>query len=266
MFSNMNEIIKSQQNPLVKKIIRLKRENYRKKEGIVVIEGEKEVEMAKISNISIETAIICDDYNFKRNIVSGIPSDKVHNVSKIIFKKLSNRENPDGVIVLANIKEKTLDNLDIKEKVLILAVEGIEKPGNLGAIIRSVDAVGANAVVVLDSKLDIYNPNVIRTSRGSLFTVPVICSSICEFEKWAKKNEIIIFAATPHESNIYTNESYKERSVIMLGNEHNGLSYKALNIANNKIKIPMMGSIDSLNVSVSAAILLYEALRQKLQK
>lgn len=259
----MQETITSLQNPLIKKILRLKKENHRKKDGIVVIEGEKEVEMAKLSNISINTVIVCEEYNFNKNTILEISHEKIFNISKNIFKKVSNRENPDGIIALANIERKKLKEIEISEKMMVLAVENIEKPGNLGAIIRSVDAVGADAVLVLETSLDIYNPNVIRSSRGSVFSVPVISASLKDFFDWTSYNSIISYAATPHESSLYTEQNFQEKCVFLLGNEHDGLSDEALKMANYRTKIPMNGKIDSLNVSVSSAVLLYEALRQR---
>lgn len=260
----MKEIIISTQNTLIKEIIRLKKENYRKKTDIVVIEGQKEVETAKLSNISFEKVVVCEDYNLDKNIISNIDNKKIFNISKNLFKKVSERENPDGIIVLAKINEKKINEVEINENLLVLAIEGIEKPGNLGAMARSADAVGASAIFVLDSNISIYNRNVIRSSRGAIFSLPVITTTLNEFVNWAKKNQIRIFTASPHESEDYTTFNYQRKCAFLLGNEHIGLSNKALKIANNKIKIPMKGKIDSLNVSVTAALLLYESLRQRM--
>ena len=262
----MKETITSLQNCLIKEVVRLKKESYRKKTGIVVIEGEKEVKIAINTNISIIKVIICEKYKFDRSAIPDVPVENILKISEKLFKKLSKRENPDGIMVLANIKEKQISDIGIKNDLLLIAVEKIEKPGNLGAIIRSADAAGADAVFVIDSYLDIYNPNIIRNSRGSVFSLPVVPIKLVEFIKWVKENDVNIFAASPHESRNYCEHDYKNKCAFLLGNEHNGLSKEALKIANNKIKIPMNGEIDSLNISVSAAILLYEALRQRPSK
>lgn len=259
----MQKIITSSQNCLVKEVIRLKQEKHRKKAGIILIEGEKEVGMAKNANLKLERAVVCLDYDFDKSIISGISEGKVYKVSKDIFEKLSRRENPDGVLVFASAEQNLIEELELKNDLLILAIENLEKPGNLGAILRSADAVGADAVILVDTKLDKYNPNVIRTSRGSVFSVPVFYLSLADFSKWSKNNSIEIFAATPDSSDYYTNFDYQGRISLLLGNEHEGLSVEALSCVEKKIKIPMLGKIDSLNVSVSSAVLLYEVLRQK---
>lgn len=259
----MREIISSIQNCLIKEIIRLKQEKHRKKAGIIIIEGEKEVEMAKNANIELERAVVCLDYNFEKSIISGISEGKIYKVSKNIFDKLSRRENPDGLLVLAKEKAEVIDDLVINDDLLILAIENLEKPGNLGAVLRSADAVGVDAVFLVDTKLDKYNPNVIRTSRGSVFSVPVFSLTLANFIKWTNKKSVDVFAATPYQAKNYTAVDFSGKIAIFLGNEHNGLSEKALKSIKNKVKISMFGQIDSLNVSVSASVILYEILRQR---
>jgi TrmH family RNA methyltransferase len=161
------------------------------------------------------------------------------------------------------MKRHSLDNVPIVNNGLYLVAEGVEKPGNLGSILRSADAAGVNGLIVCDRKTDLYNPNVIRASTGALFAVPVAETSTAEALKWLKKNKIKTLAATPHTDNLYADSDMSGALAIAVGAEQYGLTSYWLDKADIQVKIPMLGKIDSLNVATAATILLYEAARQR---
>lgn len=253
--------IDSPQNEKIKNIVKLRGSSQeRKKQGLFIIEGRREISLALAGGVEIENLFYCLDYVEQK---PEIVEEKIVEVSEKVFSKISLRENPDGLLAIAKIKELKLENIKLSAKPLLIILEAVEKPGNLGAILRTADAVGANAVIINDSGTDVYNPNVIRASQGTAFTVPVIVSTINDTVKFCKKNKIKIFAAMPEAKIEYTKVDYTGGSAILLGAEDKGLSQEWLKAADEKIKINMRGKINSLNVSVSAAVILFEALRQR---
>jgi TrmH family RNA methyltransferase len=180
-----------------------------------------------------------------------------------VFKKISYREHPNGLLALAPQIHNSLEQLPTKNNMLIIVAESIEKPGNLGTILRSADAGGADAVIVCDRCTDINNPNVIRASIGTIFTVPVIETDSESAITWLKNNSIQILAATPQAVQLHTATNMSGSIAIAVGAEKPGLSATWLNAADIKVKIPMLGQADSLNVAASTTILIYEALRQR---
>jgi len=184
-------------------------------------------------------------------------------VNEKVYKHICYKDKPDGFLALAEAKNLKLDDIKLKQNPLVIILEAVEKPGNIGAILRTAYAVGADAVIINDIKTDIYNPNIIRASEGHIFTNQVIVSSVKETISWLKKNKIISLAAATKSSKSYTKVNLKEGIAIVLGSEAEGLSKEWLSNAEKLIKIPMNRGIDSLNVSVSAAVILFEALRQR---
>ena len=181
-----------------------------------------------------------------------------------MYKKIAYRESTEGIIAIAKSKYIDLNSLIFKNiKPLILVVEGIEKPGNIGAMIRSADAANIDAIILADPKTDQYNPNVIRSSVGGVFTKNIVISSSEEIIAFFKKNNIKMYAATLQNSNLYTNQNYTEASAIIVGTEANGLTQIWRDHSTKNINIPMQGEIDSMNVSVAAAVILFEAKRQR---
>lgn len=259
----MNTIISSTQNASVKRILKYKKENKRKKERVIIVEGEKEVEMALASDFLVQEAFISPE--LCKTEIKNIFLDKNNFflLSVELFKKISGRENPDGLIVVGKKTKHKLEDIIIKRDLFVLALENIEKPGNLGAIIRSADAAGVDAVILIDSLIDEYNPNAIRNSRGAVFVLPIVSSDLKSFLKWLQVNNLHAYAADPENAPNYSEFNYENKTVFILGNEHNGLSKKMKQSIEKKIKIPMLGKIDSLNISVSAAILMYELVRQR---
>ncbi len=255
------EIITSSQNKKIKNIVKLRETGReRKNQGLFLIEGRREIGLAEKGGIKIENIFYSPDYAKQK---FEIGADKKIEVSKNVFDKISFRENPDGFLAVAKQNDKRLENIELSRKPLIIILESVEKPGNLGAILRTADAAGADAVIVNDLKTDIYNPNIIRASQGTVFTVPVILSSADETAEFCKNNKIKIFAAAPMAKKQYVEINYNRGCAVVMGSEDKGLSEKWLKLADESMKIKMNGKIDSLNVSVSAAIILFEILRQR---
>jgi len=184
-------------------------------------------------------------------------------VSRAVFDKIAYREHPDGVLALAEAKTTTLDGLKLKENPLLMILEAVEKPGNLGAILRTADAAGIDAVIVCDPKTDIYNPNVIRASLGAVFTVPAAVTGTAAVIGWLKEKGIRSYAAVVGAKAGLWQADLKGPAALVIGAEHEGLTVAWQAAADEKLMIPMSGKIDSLNASVSAAIMAYEALRQR---
>lgn len=258
----MKEVITSAQNPKIKEIIRLRKPRERRKENLIIIEGRQEIELARQAGLEIVELFYCQDFAGSKKI-AGLSEEIITPVVPAVFEKISYRENPDGFLVLARLKYLELGKIKLSQKPLIIILESLEKPGNLGAILRSADAAGVDAVIVADPKTDIYNPNVIRASLGTVFTNQVAAASTEEARNWLAKNKIKSLAATPEAKKIYTEADYKGAVAIIMGEEHQGLSKDWLEKVDEKIKIPMRGKIDSLNVSASTAIILFEAVRQR---
>ena len=258
------EIITSTQNPKIKQAVKLQGAKERKESGLILVEGKKEISLALKAEIEIETLFYCAHLAGEENeLLLLLDRKKVINVSPEVFKKIAYREHPDGFLAVAQAKEIRLEQVKLSKKPLVIILEAVEKPGNLGAILRSADAAKADAVIICDPKTDVFNPNVVRASLGTVFTNQVAVSGFKELQNWLKANSIKTFAATPHTKTSYTKADYTGPSAILVGTEHEGLSETWIEAADEKIKIPMKGQIDSLNASVSLAIVLFEAVRQR---
>ena len=260
-------LITSLQNPQVKDAVKLRNRSNREKAGRMIIEGTTEITRAVRNQYSIEKIFLCPETtdSTHNDIVEECRSagTEIIECSEQVYRKISYRDSPNGLIAIAPAISNSLASLDPSSATLLLVAESIEKPGNLGAIIRSADAAGANAVIVCDRSTDISNPNVIRASIGTIFCIPVIEASSDETITWLKANHIKICATSPDAKTTYTDTDMTGPSAIVLGTEHEGLTDKWLNAAQSKLQIPMLGKSDSLNVSASATILLYEAVRQR---
>jgi TrmH family RNA methyltransferase len=180
-----------------------------------------------------------------------------------LLEKMAYRERPEGLIAVARMKKHFLHDLPVRKNGLYLIAEAVEKPGNLGSILRSADAAGVDGLIICNKCTDIYNPNVIRASTGALFCVPLAEATTAETIAWLKENSILTLAATPHTDKVYTEIDMTCGIAIVVGTEQHGLSEQWLNTADINIRIPMLGKIDSLNVATAATILLYEAARQR---
>lgn len=256
----MKEVITSASNSTIKNVVKLiEKSSERKSQNLIVIEGVREINLARESGFKIETLFVCHEI-FKQKILGF---DSVISVSKNIFKKIAYRENSDGLIALAQPENLKLTELKLSANPLIIILESVEKPGNLGAILRTADAARADAVIICDPKTDIYNPNVIRSSIGCVFTNQVVASSVGEVLEFLKEKKIKSFAAALTATKFYTESDLTQPSAIVMGTEAVGLTAKWITSADDRIKIPMLGKTDSLNVSTSCSILVFEALRQR---
>ena len=262
----MIEKLTSTQNPKIKRIVQLStKAKERKFANIIVIEGFREIKMALEAGFEVTELYFCRELDTQQSIAGWLSNSKLHTteVSKNVFEKVAYRENSDGLIALAKPVYLSLEEVKLSHTPLILVLESVEKPGNLGALLRTADAGLIDAVVVCDPQTDIYNPNVIRSSLGCIFTNRVITCSTIDAIQYFKKNNIKTFAAALTGKTFYHETDLTCPAAIVMGTEANGLTENWLNNANEVIKIPMRGKVDSLNVSVSAAILIFEALRQR---
>lgn len=260
------EKISSLQNPRIKNIVKLSKSKERKSQNLFVLEGARELSLAVAANYTIKSIFICKELFAKTDyptVLDSIKDDLIFEVSASVFEKVAYREGSDGIIALAEPRSHKLSDLSIKENPFVIVLESIEKPGNLGAILRTADAAKVDAVIVCDPLTDIYNPNVIRSSVGCLFTVQVATCSSVEALNWFKQHQIESFAAELNTDNWYQDVDYTRACAIVMGTEADGLTDFWINKADKRIKIPMRGQIDSLNVSTSTAIITFEAMRQR---
>lgn len=258
----MKEVITSVSNSIIKNIVKLSgKSSERKSQNLIVIEGAREINLAKENGFEIEILFVCSEI-IKQNFFEF---NSVVEVSKNVFKKIAYRENSDGLIALAKPKFLKLSELRFSANPFIIILESVEKPGNLGAILRTADAAGADAVIICDAKTDLYNPNVIRSSIGCVFTNQIVVSFSDAVLQFLREKKIKIFAAALSAKKNYTEVDLTLPSAIAMGTEAHGLTAKWLAAAGEQIKIPMLGKIDSLNVSTSCAILAFEAVRQRRQ-
>lgn len=261
-------IITSIKNPIIKSLVKLKDKRERDTKSKFLIEGIRETTRAIEFGYKVDTIFYCSEL-FKTEEAEAVLLSASEDIEKIRlseapFKRISYRANPEGIVSLATQKNNRLIDIDIgKVNPLYIIAESIEKPGNLGAILRSADAVGADAILLTESVTDIYNPNVLRASTGAFFSVPVITCKNDELIEWLHKENIAVLAATPHTKKIYTEADMTKAIAIAVGAEHDGLSDFWLKRSTDKIKIPMLGDIDSLNVTSALTVLLYEAVRQR---
>ena len=260
------EIITSAQNPKIKRLLQLQQKSSeRRKAGLFVVEGIREVERCLEKGYEIDTIFYLNK-DLSENVSEIIEKNKgikLFEVSPAIYEKIAYRGSTEGVIAEVKTKDKTLNDLNLSENPLVVVLESVEKPGNLGAILRSADAAGADALIVCDPLTDLYNPNLIRNSTGAIFSVPCVACTSDECIKFLKKNNIQILTAQLQDSELYYDTDMKCGTAIVMGTEATGLTAIWRKAADAHIRIPMLGITDSLNVSVSAAILLYEAVRQR---
>jgi TrmH family RNA methyltransferase len=257
------EKITSLQNGWVKKLRALREAGERREAGMTVIDGDREIRRALAAGVVIEKIfwVRGQQEAFLREL-SAAKIDAVE-VSGQVMEKLAYGERHEGLMALARTPVVTLQDLKLSARPLVVVLESLEKPGNLGAILRTCDGAGVEAVLVCDPKTDLFNPNVIRSSTGTVFSLPVVCQEREVVLAFLKSKKIKICASTPAAQKIYTQADFKGAWAVVMGSEHKGLTGFWLSAAQVTVKIPMKGRADSLNVSTSAAIILYEALRQR---
>jgi len=258
--------ISSAQNPRIKHLIRLRDRKSREQEGVFLIEGSREILRAISGQVQIEECYFCPEAlsDDGKKVIATIPHAKFFRLSTAAFSKVAMREGSDGVVVTAYRQASSLADLSPGKDLFLVAIEGVEKPGNLGAILRTADAIGLDGVVVFDNRCDPFSPNVIRASIGAVFHIPVIATSQTEFFNFCRDRAIKIFgAALSPDAVSYTEADYRGGAAILCGSEAHGLSDFWLKNSSVLVKIPMLGVGDSLNVSVAAAVICFEAARQR---
>lgn len=272
MDNDQDTLLTSQQNPRIKQLVKLRDRSAREETGHFLIEGYREILRAANADAAIESLYICPELFLGDNENTLIhklkaKKTKVFTCSEGVFRKISYRDRPDGLLAVAPQSHLTLQDLDHLLKgtpnPFLVIAEAIEKPGNLGTILRSSDAVGLDALIVCDRCTDIHNPNVVRASVGTLFTVPVIEAQGQDTLDWLKAKGIAIVAATPSATTEFTETDLTGPVAIAVGTEQLGLSERWMKQADIQVKIPMCGIADSLNVAMATTLLLYEALRQR---
>lgn len=258
--------INSIQNPFIKQLVQLKEKSReRKKLGLFLIEGEREITLALKGGYNIETILYYPDL-FSENQLDNLTTQQTDSikVSKEVYQKLAYRETTEGIIAIAKTKDLSIENISLKtDNPLILVAEAPEKPGNIGAILRTADAANVDAVIIANPKTDLYNPNIIRSSVGCIFTNKIAIGNTLEIIKFLKENNINIYCAALQASANYHIQDYTKPTAIIVGTEATGLSDDWLQNATQNIIIPMQGEIDSMNVSVAAGILIFEAKKQR---
>ncbi len=257
------ESINSVNNSKIKLISALRTKSAKRKEsGLFLIDGSREIKEAVKNKVKIEQIFYCEQLVDNFEAIKNF-GQQLTKLSKEAFLKVCYKDSPDGVIALAKNDEKTLKDLKVAKNSLFLVLEAVEKPGNLGAILRTAQASGVDGIILNNQQTDIYNPNVIRASQGFVFSIPVVQANFKETVEFLKKNKIKSFATSLLAKKSYIKGDYSGPSVFVFGTEADGLSENWQNQADELIKIPMMRPMDSLNVSVSAALVLFEALRQR---
>jgi TrmH family RNA methyltransferase len=257
--------ITSAQNTYIKSLIQLQEKaKARKQSGTFLIEGMREIELAIRGNYILETLL------FVPEVINNLQIFKSPNlqielieITKEVYQKLAYRDTTEGIIAVAKIKSTQLSDLKLPKNPLIVVMEAIEKPGNIGAMLRTCDAANVDAVIIANPKTDLYNPNTIRSSVGCLFTNQIAMASTEETIAFLHKNNIAFYSATLQNSISYHTQDYTQPTALVVGTEATGLSQPWRDQAKQNIIIPMQGEIDSLNVSVAAAILIFEAKRQR---
>ena len=253
-------MITSKSNPKIKNVVKLQKSSERREQNRIIIEGRREIERAVACGFVVDTLFICNDI-LKESV--NIAANHVEEVTLEVFEKIAYREGSDGILAVAIPKYADLKSFKPKKNPLIIVLETVEKPGNLGAIMRTADAAGVDAVIIADPRTDLYNPNAIRASIGTIFSVPLFACSSEECINWLRENNIKIYCTYLKASIDYLEADFKQGSAIVMGTEATGISDIWVDAADQNLIIPMNGIADSLNVSVTTAIVVFEAIRQR---
>ncbi len=261
----------SLQNPGVKEVVKLRQRSHRDASQRMIVEGYRELRRALDNRRPLTTLYICPEYYLGKNEPALVADAAAAGAVVIecdaqVFAKLSYRDRPEGLLAVAPQLHASLADLNPPAAPLLIVAEAIEKPGNLGTILRSADAAGADAVIVADPCTDIHNPNVVRASIGTLFSVPLAVASTDNTLAWLRARQIRILAATPHTDTEYFDADLRGGVAIVVGTEQYGLSEAWLKQADVRVRIPMKGQADSLNVAAATVLLMYEAVRQRRKK
>lgn len=261
--------ITSVQNPYIKELIQLQEKSRnRRKSGQFVMEGLREIEIALRNGYEITSLLICSDF-ITDDALSKLKIQLQNNtelieISRDVYQKIAYRDSTEGIVAVAKIKAHDLRNLQLPENPLIIVLESPEKPGNIGAVLRTADAAHADAVIIADARTDLYNPNIVRSSVGALFTNRIAMATSEETISFLKQHHIAVYSAILQEAVPYYTVDFKKGSAIVMGTEATGLTSLWREESDANIIIPMEGQIDSMNVSVAAAVLMFEAKRQRM--
>jgi TrmH family RNA methyltransferase len=265
---NLPEKITSLQNPRIKQLVKLRDRRDRDEAGLFLVEGYREVRRALEKNIRLLELYFCPDWFLGENEPALIEQARqagaqLFELSKEAFAKCAYRDRPDGLLAVAPQWKHGLADLKLSAVPFLLVVESIEKPGNLGTILRSADAAGVDGVIVCDAVTDVFNPNVVRSSTGVLFSVPIVVADSASVHAWLKQQGVRIVATTPDTPSLYTQVELRGPLAIVMGSEQYGLSDFWLKQSDLLVRIPMAGQADSLNVAMATIITLFEAVRQR---
>jgi RNA methyltransferase, TrmH family len=253
--------ITSLQNPKIKYIVKLREDKrQRQRDGLMLVEGHDELNLALGSGLIPQMLLTAPELD---PVSMDISNAEITTVTRAVFEKISYRDNPDGWLGIFPTPKTSLANLKLSESPLVIVAESVEKPGNLGAILRTADAAHVDALLVCDPRVDLWNPNVVRASRGAVFTVPTIEVDSSSALTWLKSRGMRVLAATPSAEVLYTDVDMKQSVAIAVGTEDEGLTNFWMRNADTKVLIPMMGKVNSLNVSIATALITYEAVRQR---
>ena len=261
--------ITSASNPRLKQLVSLRRRRTRQELGLTLLEGYDELALALEAGLTPRTLYYCPELMLDAEAQQVLVDDErgrgveTVRLSRAAFEKVAYREGADGFLAVAPAVHSTLDELSLPADPLVLVAEGVEKPGNLGAMLRTADAAGVDAVIAADPVTDWGNPNVVRGSKGTVFSVPVASASTSETLDHLRRKGVRVYAATPDTAVLHTQVDLTGPVAIAVGTEKYGLTKEFLERADERIRIPMVGRANSLNVATSAAIVLYEAVRQR---
>jgi TrmH family RNA methyltransferase len=260
----MHPPITSQQNPKIKNVLALEKARERNQQNVFVLEGIKELSLAIEGKYTINTVFFCPQIIPAEEILRVVQDENLLiPVQQNVFEKIAYRDSTGGIIAIVQQKKHTLENIRLRKNPLLLILESVEKPGNLGAILRTADAANIDAVIICDPQTDFYNPNVIRSSVGCIFTTQIASSTSQDAIAWLSSKGIKIFATSLEASTPYHELDFTGPSAIIMGTEATGLSDTWIRAASSSVIIPMRGKIDSMNVSNAAAVIVFEACRQR---
>ena len=260
--------ITSLKNDRVKNIVKLRERRHRDRQKLMLIEGYRSISRAFAAGVIATEAYFCRDFFLGENEIPLLEElekagAQLFEVSRPVFEKFSYRDRPEGLLIVAPYGSHSLEKIPQVENPLLVVAQSIEKPGNLGTIIRSADGTGADGLILCDRCTDLYNPNVITASTGIMFGLPIADASTEECLQYLKQHEITILSATPHAEKNYTDVDMTGPVAIIVGAEQYGLTEEWMQESSVNVRIPMMGNADSLNVATATTLLLYEALRQR---
>ena len=256
--------ISSVQNPFIKSLVLLQEKaKARKQSGTFLMEGQREISIAIKGGYQIETVLFLPEICTEKEASQLAPTAELIEINKEVFQKLAYRDTTEGILAVAKTKSTLLSDLQLSQNPLILVAEAPEKPGNIGALLRTADAAHLDAVIIANPKSDLYNPNIVRSSVGCLFTNQIDTGTTAEIIAFLNEKNIAMYCATLQNSNGYHLENYTTPTALVVGTEATGLTQEWRDAATQNIIIPMQGEIDSMNVSVAAAVLIFEAKRQR---